>query len=53
MRTARKMGIKTLTVYSEADREALHMRYADEAPASKDSCLHGDKIIEVVKQLGV
>ncbi len=58
MRTARKMGIKTVAVYSEADREALHVRYADEAvcigpPASKDSYLRGDKIIEVAKQLGV
>ncbi|MBK7871380.1 MAG: acetyl-CoA carboxylase biotin carboxylase subunit [Saprospiraceae bacterium] len=58
MRTARKMGIKTVAVYSEADREALHVRYADEAvcigpPASKDSYLRGDKIIEVAKELGV
>ncbi len=58
MRTARKMGIKTVAVYSEADREALHVRYADEAvcigaAASKDSYLRGDKIMEVAKQLGV
>lgn len=58
MRSAKEMGIKTVAVYSEADRNALHVRYADEAvcigpPASKDSYLRGDKIIEVCKQLGV
>jgi acetyl-CoA carboxylase, biotin carboxylase subunit len=57
MRTAKEMGIKTVAVYSEADRNALHVRYADEAvcigpPASKDSYLRGDKIIAVCKQLG-
>ena len=31
MRTAKEMGIKTVAVYSEADRKALHVRYADEA----------------------
>lgn len=54
MRSAREMGIKTVAVYSEADREALHVRYADEAvcigPApSSQSYLHGDKIIEACK----
>lgn len=58
MRTARKMGIQTVAVYSEADRAALHVRYADEAvciggAASKDSYLRGDKIVEAAKQLGV
>jgi len=52
MRTAREMGIKTVAVFSEADRNALHVRYADEAycigpPASKDSYLKMDTIIEV------
>jgi acetyl-CoA carboxylase biotin carboxylase subunit len=51
MRSAREMGIKTVAVYSEADREALHVRYADEAicigPApSNQSYLVGEKIIE-------
>jgi acetyl-CoA carboxylase biotin carboxylase subunit len=51
MRSAREMGIKTVGVYSEADREALHVRYADEAicigPApSNQSYLVGEKIIE-------
>ena len=31
MRTAREMGIQTVAIYSEADRNALHVRYADEA----------------------
>jgi len=56
MKTARKMGIKTVAVYSEADRNAPHVRYADEAvciggaPSSK-SYLVGDKIIEVALEL--
>lgn len=58
MKSAREMGIKTVAVYSEADRESLHVKYADEAvcigpPASSESYLLGDKIIEVCKQLGV
>lgn len=58
MRTARKMGIKTVAVYSEADRNAPHVRFADEAvclgPApSNQSYLLGDKILEVCKRLGV
>ena len=58
MRTCRAMGIKTVAVYSEADREALHVKFADEAfllgpPPSSQSYLLGDKIIEVCKQAGV
>ncbi|BDS12905.1 acetyl-CoA carboxylase biotin carboxylase subunit [Aureispira anguillae] len=58
MRTCREMGIKTVAVYSEADRNAPHVRYADEAiclgPApSNQSYLLGDKIISVAKELGV
>ncbi len=58
MRSAREMGIKTVAVFSEADRNSPHVRYADEAvcigPASsKESYLRGDKIIEVAKLLGV
>lgn len=58
MRSAREMGIKTVAIYSEADRNALHVRYADEAvcvgpPPSNQSYLLGDKIIEVCKQLHV
>jgi len=57
MRTAKEMGIKTVAVYSEADRNMPFVRYADEAvcigPApSSQSYLRADKIIEVAKQLG-
>ena len=58
MRTAKEMGIKTVAVFSEADRTALHVRYADEAvcigpPPSSQSYLQMDKIIDVALQLGV
>ncbi len=58
MRTCREMGIKTVAVYSEADRSALHVREADEAvflgpPPSGQSYLLGDKIIEAAKRLNV
>ena len=58
MRTAKKMGIKTVAVFSEVDRNALHVKYADEAvcigPApSNQSYLRGDKIIEVAQSLNV
>ncbi len=58
MRTAKKMGIKTVAVFSEADRNAPHVRYADQAvcigkAASSESYLLGSKIIEVAKQLEV
>ncbi len=51
MRTAHRMGIQTVAVYSEADRNAPHVRFADEAvllgPApSAQSYLKADKIIE-------
>jgi acetyl-CoA carboxylase, biotin carboxylase subunit len=54
MRSAREMGIQTVAVYSEADRKALHVRYADEAicigpPPSAESYLRIDKIIEAAK----
>ncbi|NQX53854.1 acetyl-CoA carboxylase biotin carboxylase subunit [Pedobacter panaciterrae] len=57
MRSAREMGIKTVAVFSEADREALHVLYADEAicigPApSNQSYLLGEKIIEACKASG-
>jgi acetyl-CoA carboxylase biotin carboxylase subunit len=57
MRSAREMGIKTVAVFSEADRNALHVRYADEAicigPApSSQSYLSGEKIIEACLQTG-
>ncbi len=58
MRTAKELGYKTVAVFSEADRTALHVQYADEAvcigpPPSNQSYLLMDKIIEVAKELGV
>lgn len=58
MKTAKKMGIKTVAVFSTVDRNALHVKYADEAvcigeAASSQSYLRGDKIIEVCKELNV
>ncbi len=58
MKTAKKMGIKTVAVFSTADRNAPHVKYADEAvligeAPSNQSYLLGDKIIEVAKSLNV
>lgn len=57
MRSARKMGIKTVAVYSEIDRNALHVRYADEAiylgaAPSSESYLAMDKVIEAAQSTG-
>ncbi len=57
MKTARKMGIASVAVYSEADRDALHVELADEAvfigaAASRESYLAIDKIIAACKQTG-
>ena len=57
MATARKMGIQTVAVYSEADKEARHVAIADEAvcigpAASRESYLVADKIIAAAKQTG-
>jgi acetyl-CoA carboxylase biotin carboxylase subunit len=58
MRTAREMGIRTVAVYSEADRLSPHVKFADEAvcigpAASKQSYLLGSKIVDVSQELGV
>ncbi|TDO23068.1 acetyl-CoA carboxylase biotin carboxylase subunit [Pedobacter duraquae] len=57
MRSAREMGIKTVAVFSEADRSALHVRYADEAicigpSAASQSYLVPEKIINACKVTG-
>jgi len=54
IRTCKEMGIKTVAVYSTADRESLHVRFADEAvcigpPASKDSYLNIPRIMAAVE----
>jgi acetyl-CoA carboxylase biotin carboxylase subunit len=57
MRSCREMGIHSIAVFSEADRTALHVRYATEAyfigpSPSSESYLNMDKIIEVAKRSG-
>jgi propionyl-CoA carboxylase alpha chain len=57
IKTAQKMGIKTVAVYSEADRDARHVQLADEAvpigpAASRESYLVADKIIAAARQTG-
>ena len=58
MKTAQKMGIKTVAIYSTADRNAPHVKFADEAvwigeAPSSESYLLGNKIIQVAKNLCV
>lgn len=58
MRSCREMAISTVAVFSEADRNAPFVRYADEAvligpPPSSESYLNGSKIIEVCRKLNV
>ncbi|WP_439815686.1 acetyl-CoA carboxylase biotin carboxylase subunit [Zavarzinia sp. CC-PAN008] len=57
IKTARKMGIKTVAVYSDADAEALHVQMADEAvhvgkPPAAESYLLIDRIIQACKDTG-
>ena len=57
IRTAREMGVRTVAVYSDADRDALHVRMADEAvhigpSPARESYLCGDKIIAAAKATG-
>lgn len=57
MRTTKKLGIKSVAVYSEADVNAMHVSMADEAyciglPQASESYLRGDKIIDVAKKCG-
>ncbi|NNE97397.1 MAG: acetyl-CoA carboxylase biotin carboxylase subunit [Pyrinomonadaceae bacterium] len=55
IRACREMGIETVAVYSEADKNALHVRMADEAyligkPPSTESYLRGDKILKAAQE---
>jgi acetyl-CoA carboxylase, biotin carboxylase subunit len=57
MRACREMGIKTVAVFSDVDRDALHVRFADEAycigpPPARDSYLLGERIVETAKKAG-
>ncbi len=56
MRSCRKMGIKSVAIYSEADANAPFVKYADEAvcvgpPPSNESYLLGENIIKICKEL--
>ncbi|WP_276947024.1 biotin carboxylase N-terminal domain-containing protein [Ferrimicrobium acidiphilum] len=57
IRTAREMGITTIAVYSDADRDAMHVRYADEAynlpgTSARDSYLNTERILEIIERTG-
>jgi propionyl-CoA carboxylase alpha chain len=57
IKTARKMGIKTVAIYSDADRNALHVEMADEAvhigpPPANQSYIVIDKVMEAIKATG-
>ncbi len=57
IRACRELGLQTVAVYSDVDRNALHVRYADEAyyigpPQARDSYLRMDKLLEVAKKSG-
>jgi acetyl-CoA carboxylase biotin carboxylase subunit len=56
-RACRELGIKTVAVFSETDRNAMHVRYADEAyflgpSPARESYLRGDKIIDIARKCG-
>ncbi|HIJ63916.1 MAG TPA: acetyl/propionyl-CoA carboxylase subunit alpha, partial [Rhodospirillaceae bacterium] len=57
IRTAQKMGIRTVAVFSEADRDALHVEMADEAvfigpPPAQQSYLSIPRLVEACRQTG-
>ena len=57
IKTARKMGIKTVAIYSDADKNALHMSMADEAvhigpPPANQSYIVIDKVMDAIRQTG-
>ncbi|WP_372886182.1 acetyl-CoA carboxylase biotin carboxylase subunit [Shimia sp.] len=57
IKTARKMGIKTVAIYSDADKQALHVQMADEAvhigpPPANQSYIVIDKVMEAIKKTG-
>jgi len=57
LRTCRELGLKSVAVFAEADREAPHVRYADEAycigpPPARESYLRGERIVRVALESG-
>src|SRR5215213_9755964 len=56
-RTAKRLGMRTIAVYSQADKDALHVRLCDEAhpigaSPARESYLRIDKLVEVARQTG-
>jgi len=57
IRACRELGVKTVAIYSDVDRDALHVRFADEAyhcgpPPSRESYLVKERVIEIAKRAG-
>lgn len=57
IKTARKLGVRTVSVFSEADKNSMHVQMADEAvyigkPPAKESYLLGEKIINIARETG-
>jgi acetyl/propionyl-CoA carboxylase alpha subunit len=57
IRACRELGVQTVAIYSDVDRDALHVRFADEAypcgpPPSAESYLRMDRIVEIAKRAG-
>ncbi len=57
MRTAKRLGVRTIAVYSDADRDALHVELADEAyllgpPPAAESYLNANKLLQIAKAAG-
>ncbi len=57
IRACREMGIQTVAIYSDVDRDALHVRFADEAyhcgpPPARESYLVYDKVLEIARKAG-
>ena len=57
IRACREMGIRTVAIYSDVDRDALHVRYADEAyhcgpPPARESYLVMERVIEIARRAG-
>ena len=55
MRACREMGIKTVAIYSDVDRDSLHVRFADEAyhcgaPPARESYLVMDRVVGIAKR---
>jgi 3-methylcrotonyl-CoA carboxylase alpha subunit len=57
IKTARKLGVRTVSVFSDADKDSMHVKMADEAfyigaPPAKESYLRGDYILDIAQRCG-